>query len=266
MKPILVLCPAFPKSGTTSLYNALGETNQFTTAILKESHYLWRILRNKTMVYGSDHTDGSTNNGWTREKLHKNVIWEIKRFSMWQKELPVWEFIELLHSFVYDPANYDKYIRYHSCLGNLSMDFSLLNFDLSDKELNEVKKVLDDYFDIRTVICLREPKDWVESCYRNGITLESDNYNYEHVVEKYSKRWPTLVVKMEDFEHNIVDIINEFFGCKLDDDWRIGHLNKTDDTKYPKIKITERMERKIKENRDFYYSTKTAIVSNYYFL
>ena len=266
MKPILVLCPAFPKSGTTSLYWALGETKQFTTAILKESHYLWRILRNKTMVYGSDHTDGSTNDGWTREKLHKNVIWEIKRFSMWQKELPVWEFIELLHSFVYDPANWDKYIRYHSCLGNLSMDFSLLNFDLSDKELYDCAKVLDDYFDIRTVICLREPKDWVESCYRNGITLESDNYNYEHVVEKYSKRWPTLVVKMEDFEHNIVDIINEFFGCKIDDDWRIPHLNKTDDTKYPKIKITERMERKIKENRDFYYSTKTAIVSNYYFL
>ena len=43
------------------------------------------------MVYGSDP-------GWTREKLHKNVIWEIKRFSMWQKELPVSEFIELLHS------------------------------------------------------------------------------------------------------------------------------------------------------------------------
>ena len=255
MKPILVLCPAFPKSGTSSLYWSLGETNQFTTAILKESQYWWKILRQKTMVYGSDPK-------WTREKLHRNVIWEIKRFSMWQKELPVWEFIDLLHSFVYDPANYDKYIRYHSCLGNRSMDFSLQNFDLSDKELNEAKEILDDYFDIRIVICLREPQDWIESCYRNGITLQSDNYNYEHVVEKYSKKWPTLIVKMEDFEHNIVDVINEFFDCKIDDDWRIGHLNKTDYTKHPKIKLPERLEKKVKENRQFYDSSKTAIVSN----
>ena len=67
---------------------------------------------------------------------------------------------------------------------------------------------------------------------------------------------------MEDFEHNIVDIINEFFDCKIDDDWRIGHLNKTDYTKHPKIKLPERLEKKVKENRQFYDSSKTAIVSN----
>ena len=124
----LILCPGFPRSGTTSLWNLLSCNNIIKRSNYKEIHYLSLLHNNYDSMYPSELIDPHVS----------YIISENKKRG-------------LLY-----PYNLDNYISYLNSYSNPT-DFSQSYFLLPENFLHEVNKKLKNYFDVKIILIYREP-------------------------------------------------------------------------------------------------------------
>ncbi len=124
----LILCPGFPRSGTTSLWNLLSCNNIIKRSNYKEIHYLSLLHNNYDSMYPSELIDPHVS----------YIISENEKRG-------------LLY-----PYNLNNYISYLNSYSNPT-DFSQSYFLLPENFLHEVNKKLKDYFDVKIILIYREP-------------------------------------------------------------------------------------------------------------
>ena len=124
----LILCPGFPRSGTTSLWNLLSCNNIIKGSNYKEIHYLSLLHNNYDPMYPS-------------ELINPHVSYIISKNEK--------------RGLIY-PYNLDNYISYLNSYSNPA-DFSQSYFLLPEDFLYEVNNKLKDYFDVKIILIYREP-------------------------------------------------------------------------------------------------------------
>ena len=169
--------------------------------------------------------------------------------------LPTWEDYRLL----YLSTSYDRPV----------MDFSLMNGALNSEELDIVKSELDEHFDIRVIICLRDTITWLTSCKRNFIgTPDIKNGSgicghYKRLVKHFSSKWPTMIVKKDDFDNKdgvLSTALNEFLGINIPKSWKVGRFNVTSSTRTAVPGYGDDWDVPEKENNHYYQTVKTGVV------
>ena len=124
----LILCPGFPRSGTTSLWNLLSCNNIIKRSNYKEIHYLSLLHNNYDSMYPSELIDPHVS----------YIISENEKRGL---------------SYPYNLNNYISYLNSYSN----PTDFSQSYFLLPENFLHEVNKKLKDYFDVKIILIYREP-------------------------------------------------------------------------------------------------------------
>ena len=272
MKPILVICPGNPKSGTTSLFFSLSVSGFASYPLFKEPQYWRRILRdNENQIKYNFDTGERYEQDWdwkgqgfkSQDFFLRHISFRIRHYSKnpqpWMSvedysdlldrvicHLPTWKDYRLL----YLSTSHDKPV----------MDFSLMNGVLTSEELDIVKSELDEHFDIRAIICLREPVSWVTSCKKNFIGKPN---RYKDLVKKFSSKWPTMIVKMDDLDNKdgvLSTALNDFMGINIPKSWKVGKFNITSSSVGLEDGYADDWDVPYKENKQYYETVKTGIV------
>ena len=231
----------------------------------------------------------------------KHISWRIKDYSLNPKpwlsvedyadlvgriacNLPTWEDYRLL----YLSTSHDKIVRKRaknnkSVISSIEienamkktrfgrrffsqkpvMDFSLMNGVLTSEELDIVKSELDEHFDIRVIICLRDYDSWLRSCKKNFIGVTGGVLRYKDLVKKFSSKWPTMIVKMDDLDNKdsvLSTTLNEFLGTNIPKSWEVGKFNITSPTLEVVNGFGDDWDVPYKENKQYYETVKTGIV------
>lgn len=275
MKPILAISPGNPKSGTTSLFFSLSHSGFASYPLFKEPQYWRRILRdNENKIKYNYDTGERYEQDWDWKgqgfKSHdfylKHISCKIRDYSLNPKpwlsvedyadlvgriacNLPTWEDYRLL----YLSTSHDKPV----------MDFSLMNGVLTSEELDIVKSELDEHFDIRVIICLRDYDSWLRSCKKHFISVTGGVPRYKDLVKKFSSKWPTMIVKMDDLDNKdsvLSTTLNEFLGINIPKSWKVGKFNITSPTLEVVNGFGDDWDVPYKENKQYYETVKTGIV------
>ena len=276
MKPILAVCPGHPKSGTTSLFYSLCDPTYAAYPLFKEPQYWRRILRgNEHQSYYNNETKEHYNQPWDWEKYGwetyddylSHILRRIRHYTKNPKPwLSVGDYTDLIDRLNRFP-NWEDYRRLHESTPNSVpvMDFSLMNGVLSSEELDIVKSELDEHFDIRVIICLRDSISWLRSCKRNfiGTPNNKECNNYKDFVKKFSSKWPTMIAKMGDFDNKdgvLSTVLNEFLGINIPKSWKVGKFNITSSSVGLEDGYADDWDVPYKENKQYYETVKTGIV------
>ena len=281
MKPILVICPGNPKSGTTSLFYTLSESGFANYPLFKEPQYWRRILRdNENQIKYNSDTGEQYEQDWDWKgygfKSHdfylKHISNRIRHYSLNPKPwLSVDDYADLVGRIACNFPIWEDYrLLYKSTTIQAPvMDFSQMYSTLTSEELDIVKSELDEHFDIRVIICLRDYDSWLRSCKRNLIgTPNAKNsdikyYRYKDLVKKFSSKWPTMIAKVDDFDNKdgvLSTVLNEFLGINITKSWKVGKFNITSSTTTDTNGYGDDWDIPERENKNFYETVKTGIV------
>ena len=280
MKPILAISPGNPKSGTTSLFYSLSHSGFASYPLFKEPQYWRRILRdNENQIKYNSDTGERYEQDWdwkgqgfkSQDFFLRHISNRIRHYSKnpqpWMSvedysdlldrvicHLPTWKDYRLL----YLSTSHDKPV----------MDFSLMNGVLTSEELDIVKSELDEHFDIRVIICLRDYDSWLRSCKKHFISVPDGDsaetyHRYKNLVKKFSSKWPTMIVKMDDLDNKdgvLSTTLNEFLGINIPKSWKVGKFNITSPTLEVVNGFGDDWDVPYKENKQYYETVKTGIV------
>tara|TARA_B100001109_G_scaffold231602_1_gene208891 strand:- start:664 stop:1497 length:834 start_codon:yes stop_codon:yes gene_type:complete len=277
MKPILAVCPGYPKSGTTSLFYSLCDPKYGDYPLFKEPQYWRRILRgNENQIRFDNETGekyeqcwGWENYGWeTYDRYLSHLLLRIKNYSRNPKPwLSVDDYTDLINRCECKMPNWEDYrLLYKSTSHSIPvMDFSLMNGVLTSEELDIVKSELDEHFDVRIIICLRDATTWITSCKKNfiGTPDNKECNNYRNFVKKFSSKWPTMIAKVDDFDNKdgvLSTTLNEFLGINIPKSWKVGRFNVTSSSVDLVDGYGDNWTLPDKENRHYYETVKTGIV------
>lgn len=267
MKPLLVVCPGYPKSGTTSLFASLMTERYAYGAIFKEGQYWRRILRPEEKNGRWDHYTMGFD---TVEAYTAHILSRVRNYSKNPRPwLSVGDYADLIDRITNRIPVWQDYISLYKSVNHFpAVDFSLMNGILNSKELDIVKSELDDHFDLKILICLRDYDSWLTSCKTNRIGTPNAEpcKSYRSLVKLWSSKWPTMVARLDDFDNKdsvLSSALNEFMGINIPKSWKVGKFNITPST------ITKRQgygdDWSIhldlqKDNKHYYETVKTGIV------
>ena len=280
MKPILAISPGNPKSGTTSLFFSLSHSGFASYPLFKEPQYWRRILRdNENQIKYNSDTGERYEQDWdwkgqgfkSQDFFLRHISNRIKHYSLNPKLwLSVKDYSDLLDRVIYHLPTWKDYrLLYLSTPHDKPvMDFSLMNGVLTSEELDIVKSELDEHFDIRVIICLRDYDSWLRSCKKNFISVPDGDspetyHRYKNLVKKFSSKWPTMIVKMDDLDNKdgvLSTTLNEFLGINIPKSWKVGKFNITSPTLEVVNGFGDDWDVPYKENKQYYETVKTGIV------
>ena len=274
------MSPGNPKSGTTSLFYSLDHSGFANYPLFKEPQYWRRIFRdNENMIKHNLDTGERYEQGWDWEGYEfpshdfylRHISNRIRHYSKNPKPwMSVEDYKDLIDKVANSLPNWDDYrLLYLSTSHDKPvMDFSLMNSVLTSEELDIVKSELDEHFDIRVIICLRDYDSWLRSCKKHFISVPDGDsvetyHRYKDLVKKFSSKWPTMIVKMDDLDNKdgvLSTTLNEFLGINIPKSWKVGKFNITSPTLEVVNGFGDDWDVPYKENKQYYETVKTGIV------
>lgn len=189
--------------GTTSLYHTLRDCGYCHTGIMKENLFLYKLQEYEDGAYlekekffskykGRIHNDkyllnniklsNAVRNGEISESKYINCLANVSQTVQDR-------FIEVI------PSSLNAYVDYYKDLANSAQgyyrtvsDFSNPNCFLPEKKLIEVRNALEPYFNIKSLIILRDPIRRLFSNINFSYYITEGGRNSEHYVNYYKEK------------------------------------------------------------------------------